>query len=84
MWDDGYVPINADTQPYELISRVYYGIDDFLAQFPPRYIVIVHEIRGVLSGIAHRADTERNGWGFDIVNDMIEITHYRFLNTDHA
>lgn len=84
MWDDGYVTINAETQPYELVSNVYEGIIDFLAQFPPRYVVIVHEIRGIASGRTHMADSEREGWGFNIQEDMIEVTHYKFLNTDHA
>jgi hypothetical protein len=84
MWDDGYVPINADTQPYELITRVYNGIIDFLAGFPTGYVVVVNRITGVASERTHTAETEREGWGFDIQNDLIEVTYYHFLNTDHA
>jgi len=85
MWDDeSYTTFNYETQPYELVTHTFSGILDFLAGFPPGYIVVVHRIEGINSGMVHTANSEREGWGFDIQNDLIRITYYHFLNTDHA
>ena len=80
MWDDpSFVIINPDTQPYELVSEVFDGIHEFLRMFPPNYIVLVHEIRGLFSNITHNASNVGIGWGFNIQTDPIEITYYRFF-----
>ncbi len=85
MWDDEtYTIFNPDTQPYQLVTQTFNGIMDFLAGFPPGYIVVVHRIEGMDSGMVHTANSERMGWGFDIQHDLIRITYYHFLNTDHA
>ena len=85
IWDgEDYTTFNPDTQSYQLITQTYNGIFDFLAGFPPGYIVVVNRITGVASERTHTAETEREGWGFNIQNDLIEVTYYHFLNTDHA
>ena len=85
IWDgEDYTIFNPDTQPYQLVTQTYNGIFNFLAGFPPGYIVVVHRIEGMESGMVHTANSERMGWGFDIQNDLIRVTYYHFLNTDHA
>ena len=85
IWDDeSYTIFNFETQPYELVTHTFTGILDFLAGFPPGYIVVVHRIEGIDSRRVHTANSERIGWGFDIQNDLIRVTYYHFLNTDHA
>jgi hypothetical protein len=82
MWDSPeYIRIDPDTQPYELITSTCEGIGEFLSQFPNNYIVLVHEIKGLISNRVHNANNTGNGWGFDIQNDWIDVTYYRFLNT---
>jgi hypothetical protein len=85
MWDDEtYTIFNFETQPYELVTHTFSGILDFLSEFPPGYIVVVHRIEGINSRTVHTANSPREGWGFDIQNDLIRVTYYHFLNTDHA
>jgi len=76
MWDhDGVV---NPTLNFELHTDHFTGIEEFLSYFPNYYIVIVHSIVGLENGIVHTAETDGTGWGFNIREDLLEITWYQF------
>jgi hypothetical protein len=80
MWDhDGVV--NPELN-YELITDHFTGILEFLGYFPEHHIVIIHSIVGLVSGISHTWEDDNTGWGFDIREDLLEITWYRFHEED--
>ncbi len=64
---------------YQLVDGFYNGILDFIADFPNGFIVIVHSITGVESGIRHTATSLRNGWGFNIQTDELIISFYKLV-----
>lgn len=80
MWDaEGVVNPNLN---YTMHTERFNGILEFLDLFPEYYIVIVHSIVGVETGISHTAETDGQGWGFDIREDLIEVTWYQFEGID--
>jgi len=64
---------------YEIVQGIFRGILDFLNTFPPGFVVVVHSIMGVESNRYHDANTEREGWGFNIQTDELLISFYRIL-----
>jgi hypothetical protein len=78
MWD-GQAFIDFDSLEYDIIEENYEGIINFLSQFPTNMIVVVKSIKGVVTRIEHTYNTEQNGWGFNIQNDLLKITWYKFL-----
>lgn len=65
---------------YDILVDNYYGIHSFLNHFPPGDIVCIISITGP-NGRVHTIDTEyEDGWGFDIVSDMLSIEWVRFRN----
>ena len=67
---------------YEVVSELYFGIDEFISQFPDGFIVMVRSIEGpnnAVRNIYNQYDPEDGGWGFDIVNDLISIDWIRIL-----
>lgn len=75
MWDHEGV-INPELN-YVMHTERFNGILEFLSYFPERFIVVVHSIVGVVSGISHTAESDGMGWGFDIREDQLEITWYQ-------
>ncbi len=73
VWDSEYVDLRQFR--YEIVTSQHRGILDFLSQFPDHYIVIVHSITG--NGIRHSHDSEREGWGFNIREELLTIQWYR-------
>lgn len=84
VWDDESVreTLTNGRVRYEIVEGVFHGILDFLQNFPDGYVVIVHHIMGVESGILHDANTIRQGWGFNIQNDELSISFYRILGEE--
>ena len=72
MWDDEV--FNPDRLRGDIVTGRFNGIGDFLYNFPENSIVIVRSILGVNSGIVH--DGPGNGWGFNVREDLLEITYY--------
>ena len=76
MWDaEGVVNPGLN---YVMHTEQFNGILEFLSYFPEYSIVIIHSIVGVETGIAHTAETDGTGWGFDVREDRLEITWYQF------
>ena len=67
---------------YEVVSELYFGIDEFINQFPDGFIVMVIAIEGPNNNrrnYLNQYNPEDGGWGFDIVNDLISIDWIRIL-----
>ena len=67
---------------YEVVSEMYFGIDEFINQFPDGFIVMVIAIEGPNNNrrnYLNQYNPEDGGWGFDIVNDLISIDWIRIL-----
>lgn len=81
IWDDEIIrnSLTDGRIRYEIVEGVFHGILDFLQNFPDGYIVIVHSILGIESGVYHDANTIRQGWGFNIQTDELSISFYRIL-----
>ena len=70
---------NLHEYQYDIMFDNHYGIHSFLNHFPSGYVVVVISITGP-DGRIHDADNCNNGWGFDILNDLITIQWVRFRN----
>lgn len=67
-----------DQCEYDIVTENHYGIHSFLNLFPDGLIVTVLSIVGPNNRI-HSTDTHyEDGWGFDILNDLITIEWVRF------
>lgn len=65
---------------YDILVDNHYGIHSFLNHFPPGFVVCIISITGP-NGRQHTIDTEyEDGWGFDILSDLITIEWVRFRN----
>lgn len=66
-----------DTDEYsEMVTSTHIGITSFLDNFPNRHVVIV-SITGP-NGRSHtRSSHYDDGWGFNIIEDLITITYVR-------
>ena len=62
---------------YDIIIDNYLGIRSFLNPFPPEHVVCVLSITGP-DGRVHDIDNNGDGWGFDILSDLITIEWVRF------
>jgi hypothetical protein len=70
---------NLDQYQYDILIDNHYGIRSFLNEFPPGFIVTILSITGP-DGRIHDIDNCNNGWGFDILSDLIRIEWVRFRN----
>jgi hypothetical protein len=69
---------NLHEYQYDIMFDNHYGIHSFLNHFPSGYVVVVISITGP-NGRIHNADTSYlDGWGFDILSDLITVEWVRF------
>jgi hypothetical protein len=71
------------SRPYVIVNSRHRGIRDFLSMFPPRSIQVVRAIRGWSQADGdirvHNGNVDYDdGWGFDIVNDLINVEWLNF------
>ena len=65
---------------YEVVTEMYLGIGDFLSGFPDGSIVMVRSITGPHNVVRnYHTQNHPDGWGFDIVNDLLSIDWIRIL-----
>jgi hypothetical protein len=65
---------------YDIVVDNHYGIRSFLGCFPDGYVITVLSITGP-NGRVHNTNSDYpDGWGFDILNDLILIEWVRFRN----
>jgi hypothetical protein len=70
---------NLDQYEYDIHIEHHYGIRSFLNNFPSWFVITILSIKGP-DGVSHNIDNNDSGWGFDILNDLIEIEWVRFRN----
>lgn len=70
---------NITEYDYDILVDNHYGIHSFLNNFPDGFVVSVLSITGP-NGFVHTIDSEGNGWGFDIRNDLIRVEWIRFID----
>jgi hypothetical protein len=70
---------NLDQYQYDIVVDNHYGIRSFLGCFSDDFVITILSITGP-DGRVHNADNCNNGWGFDILNDLILIEWVRFRN----
>jgi hypothetical protein len=68
---------NIDQYEYDIVVENHRGIRTFLDHFPVGFVVVVISITGP-NGIRHDINNNNQGWGFDILNDMISVEWVRF------
>ena len=61
-----------------VVSGTYQGIHDFLSTFPDGYIVMVVSIEGPSDIIHFNSGQYDYGWGFNILEDSLQITFLSF------
>lgn len=77
IWQYGRIE-NLNQYRYDIMFDNHYGIRSFLNHFPSGYIAVVISITGP-NGRIHNADTQYlDGWGFDILSDLIVVEWVRF------
>ena len=78
-WMYGWIE-NLDQYQHEIVIEHHYGIHSFLNHFPVGFIVVILTITGP-NGRIHNIDSEySDGWGFDILSDLLIIEWVRFRN----
>ena len=68
---------NIDHYEYDIVVENHRGIRTFLDYFPIGLVVVVISITGP-NGVRHDLNNDNQGWGFDILNDMISVEWVRF------
>lgn len=61
-----------DDHNHFIMTEQHYGIRSFLNQFDNGRIIPVKSITGP-NGFVHNINTEQEGWGFDILSDLITV-----------
>jgi len=69
---------NLDQYEYDILTEYSYGIHPFLNQFPDGFIVTILSITGPNGRIHNDVAQYEDGWGFDILNDLMTIEWVRF------
>lgn len=81
MYETVFLP--SPNVPYEVVRTEHRGISEFLSMFPNRSIQVVRKISGWsdADGFIREHDgisVYRDGWGFNITEDLITIEWLRF------
>ena len=78
-----YTAYYNERNRYELVTEQFHGIIGFLEQFPRGYVAVVNRILNPQTMIFHDRDNNRFPWGFNIQTDLIEVTYYKFMDSNN-
>jgi hypothetical protein len=71
---------NATDLPHEVKVTHHAGIDEFLSMFPDYFITPVISITGPNNRVHTGNEQYPDGWGFDILEDIITVQWINFLS----